>query len=104
MTDHTSAEPAVPSPAPRAPSRRGPLDAPERRRIIEEVVAELRPGFQANGGDCELVEVNASEVVVRLRGACSGCQFASATLQVLQGRLMTRLNQLVRVLVLPAGH
>jgi NifU-like protein len=72
-------------------------------QIIEEVVAELRPGFQRDGGDCQLVGVEADRVLVRMTGACVGCNLAGATLQGLQARLMARLNRLVRVIPVPAG-
>jgi NifU-like protein len=72
-------------------------------KVIEEVIAELRPGFQADGGDCQLVSVEPDRVLVRMTGACVGCQLAGATLQGLQGRLMARLNRLVRVIPIPAG-
>jgi len=82
---------------------RNPLDTPEKRQVIAEVLEALRPAFQADGGDCELVAVEADRVLVRMSGACSGCHLAGATLQGLQSRLMARLQQLVRVIPVPAG-
>jgi NifU-like protein len=80
------------------------LNAPASVRIIEEVIESLRPSFQADGGDCQLVEVLEDRVLVRMTGACVGCHLAGATMQGLQSRLMAKLNQLVRVIPVPAGH
>jgi Fe-S cluster biogenesis protein NfuA len=40
---------------------------------VEEVLKKVRPYLQRDGGDVELVDVDASGLVkVRLKGACSG--------------------------------
>jgi len=50
---------------------------------VEAIINEIRPYLQADGGDIELVEVEADGVVkVRLRGACSCCPGARMTLQM----------------------
>ena len=50
---------------------------------VEAVINEVRPYLQADGGDIELVSVDADGVVkVRLRGACSCCPGARMTLQM----------------------
>lgn len=81
-----------------------PLDTPEKVKQIEAILAELRPAFQADGGDCELVKVEPDRVLVRMTGACVGCQLAGATVQGVQARLMKELNQLVRVIPVPPGY
>lgn len=50
---------------------------------VEEVIQQLRPMLQADGGDIELVEVEEESgiVKVRLQGACSGCPHAAMTLK-----------------------
>jgi len=52
----------------------------------EEVQAALdlvRPQLQADGGDCELVDVTADGTVkVRLTGACGGCPMSQMTLKM----------------------
>ncbi|MCK4176252.1 NifU family protein [Aciditerrimonas ferrireducens] len=85
---------SVPVPAPRRaapggasarstgePTRDDELAA--RRAALEELIEAMRPAVQADGGDLELVDadVAAGVVEVRLRGACSTCAIASATLQ-----------------------
>jgi Fe-S cluster biogenesis protein NfuA len=51
---------------------------------VEEVIDEIRPALQSDGGDVELVEVDEDEgvVKVRLTGACRGCPMSQMTLQM----------------------
>lgn len=53
--------------------------------ILEKKVAEaletIRPAIQMDGGDLELVSVEDKVAVVRLSGACVGCQMANITLK-----------------------
>lgn len=42
---------------------------------------EVRPMLQADGGDIEFVAIDGKVVQVRLKGSCSGCAFATMTLQ-----------------------
>ncbi|MBF0295600.1 MAG: NifU family protein [Magnetococcales bacterium] len=52
------------------------------REQVEEVLKEIRPMLQADGGDVELVDVTPDNVVqVRLRGACGSCPGAMMTLK-----------------------
>jgi len=48
---------------------------------VEAALEQIRPVLVADGGDVELVEVKDGVVVVRLRGACSGCPMATMTLK-----------------------
>ena len=54
-------------------------------RPVEERVGEaldsLRPYIQQHGGDVELVRVEGTMVVVRLKGACAGCHMSLMTLK-----------------------
>ncbi len=59
----------------------------------EKVIAVLdsiRGALQADGGDVELVDVNETEgiVKVKLTGACGGCPMAQMTLQMGIERVM----------------
>jgi Fe-S cluster biogenesis protein NfuA len=48
---------------------------------VEEILEEVRPSLQADGGDVELVEVDKDGTVkVRLKGACAGCPMSQMTL------------------------
>jgi Fe-S cluster biogenesis protein NfuA len=51
------------------------------REKVEEILARLRPGLQADGGDVELVDVSDGTVTLRLTGACAGCPFSALTLK-----------------------
>ena len=48
---------------------------------VQEVLDEVRPRLQADGGDIELIEVkDDGEVIVALQGACRGCPMSQFTL------------------------
>ena len=48
---------------------------------VKEVLDEIRPTLQADGGDVELVAIDDGVVKVRLSGACGGCPMAQMTLK-----------------------
>lgn len=49
---------------------------------VKEVLEQIRPSLQADGGDLELVEITDDGVVkVRLTGACGTCPFSVMTLK-----------------------
>ena len=54
------------------------------REGVQEVIEQIRPMLQADGGDIELIDVDAEEkiVKVRLKGACGSCPMAQMTLQM----------------------
>jgi len=50
---------------------------------VQQVINEIRPNLQADGGDIDLIDVTAEGIVkVKLRGACSGCPGAAMTLKM----------------------
>lgn len=50
---------------------------------VEEVLGEIRPNLEADGGNVELVEVTEQGVVkVRLTGACGTCPMSTLTLKM----------------------
>lgn len=53
------------------------------RKQIENILNELRPSLQADGGDVELVDVDEKNgvVKVKLTGACHHCPMAAMTLE-----------------------
>lgn len=52
------------------------------RDRVQGVINLIRPAVQADGGDIELVDVNAAGVVqIRFHGACHGCPSSTMTLQ-----------------------
>ncbi|HLB11989.1 MAG TPA: NifU family protein [Dehalococcoidia bacterium] len=48
---------------------------------VEKALDSLRPFFQQDGGDVELLSVDQGVAVVRLTGACAACPFAEADIQ-----------------------
>jgi Fe-S cluster biogenesis protein NfuA len=49
---------------------------------VQKALEKIRPTLQADGGDVELVDVDADGVVrVRLQGACAGCPMSQMTLR-----------------------
>jgi Fe-S cluster biogenesis protein NfuA len=49
---------------------------------VSQVIEQLRPVIQADGGDLELLSVSTDGVVtLRLQGSCTGCGSAAATLR-----------------------
>ena len=56
---------------------------------VKEVLETIRPMLQRDGGDIELVEVTADNVVkVRLQGHCAGCPGAQMTLKAVVERII----------------
>src|SRR5262249_34543384 len=52
------------------------------RAEVENVIQQLRPTVQLDGGDLELVDVTEEGVVtIRLHGSCSGCNSSTTTLR-----------------------
>ena len=66
---------------------------------VAEIIKQLRPAVQGDGGDLELVEVDERGVVsVRLHGACIGCPSAAMTLKLgVEQTLKDRLPQIKEV-------
>jgi len=82
----------------KAAPKKGKLTAVQRILKIEQVIAEVRPQIQADRGDIELVDVEDKKIYVKLSGACSGCQMATATLGGVQQRIIEELGEFVQVL------
>ncbi|MGD1047366.1 MAG: NifU family protein [Candidatus Krumholzibacteriaceae bacterium] len=47
---------------------------------VEEILTQIRPSLQADGGDVELVDVVDGVVKLRLKGSCAGCPMSQMTL------------------------
>lgn len=50
------------------------------REKVEEILKQIRPSLQADGGDVELVDVVDGVVKLRLQGSCAGCPMSQMTL------------------------
>jgi Fe-S cluster biogenesis protein NfuA len=69
------------------------------RDRVQGVLNLIRPAIQADGGDVELVDVDAEGVVqIRFHGACHGCPSSSMTLQDgIQRNLREKVPEVTRV-------
>lgn len=70
----------------------------QKIKLVEDVIAEVRPTLIRDGGDCELVDVDGDKVLVRLKGACVNCQLASMTVGGVQKLLVERTGLPLRVI------
>ena len=54
-----------------------------KKEQVEEALKKVRPMLQRDGGDVELVSVDANgSVKVRLKGACGSCPMSTMTLKM----------------------
>ena len=68
------------------------------REQVENVINQIRPLLQADGGDIELVDVEDGVVKVRLQGACAGCPGAQMTLKMaVERKLKEQIPEVERV-------
>ncbi|MBN0987588.1 Fe-S cluster assembly protein NifU [Amphritea pacifica] len=88
---------AVPAKAPEAPVEAAPKTDIKRISTIMRVLEAVRPRLQADGGDCELMDIDGNTIYVNLTGACMGCQMASMTLGGIQQQLIEELGEFVRL-------
>jgi Fe-S cluster biogenesis protein NfuA len=64
---------------------------------IKEVIEQLRPNIQMDGGDVEFVRFDDGIVYVRFHGACIGCPAAIFTLKGgIEEALKEQLSDVVR--------
>ncbi|MCW1843700.1 Fe-S cluster assembly protein NifU [Prosthecomicrobium hirschii] len=86
--------PRGPAVSPLAPSRPAApkLTTLQKIKAIEAAIERLRPYLKADGGDCELVDVDGDTVQVKLSGACIGCQMASVTISGVREKLIETLG------------
>ncbi len=64
------------------PAERPKMTNLQRIQLISQTIEkDVAPTLRADGGNIELVDIDGTLVKVRLRGACSGCAGAKATLQ-----------------------
>ena len=63
------------------------------KKQVQQVINDIRPILQADGGDIELVSVDEKTgiVAVALQGRCGGCPHAQMTLQAVVERKIKEL-------------
>ncbi len=87
----------APAPTPAAAAAAPRYTTVQKIKLIEEALEEIRPYLKRDGGDCELVDVDGPNVIVKLTGACVGCQMASMTVNGVQEKIIAKLGIPVRV-------
>ena len=104
----SSPKPHQPKVSPLAPTAKATPPAKltmlQKIKLIEQAIEEIRPFLQADGGDCQLIDVEGDVVYVQLSGSCVGCQMASVTLTGVQEKLVEKLGFLVRVVPVKTTH
>jgi len=69
---------------------------------VEEVLDQVRPTLQADGGDIDLLDVTEDGIVkVQLTGACGSCPFSTMTLKHgVEARLKDMIPEVKEVLAI----
>ena len=69
------------------------------RQKIEDALNSIRPYLQADGGNVELLEITADNVVrVELHGACKTCSMSAMTMQAgIEETIKLAVPEIVRV-------
>ncbi|MFB6462829.1 NifU family protein [Bradyrhizobium tunisiense] len=70
----------------------------DREQVICAVLEEVRPNLKRDGGDCQLVAIDGTKIMVKLTGACVLCKLSAATLEGIQARLIEKLGEFVRLI------
>ena len=66
---------------------------------VQEVIDEIRPYLQNDGGDCEVVGFEGKKVKIKLQGACAGCPGATMTLKMgIEQRLKEKIPEFEEVI------
>lgn len=75
-----------------------PATEADREQVIRAVIEEIRPNLKRDGGDCQLVAIDGTKIMVKLTGACLLCKLSAATLESIQARLVEKLGEFVRLI------
>lgn len=77
--------------------KKTPATEVDREQVIRAVIEEIRPNLKRDGGDCQLVAIDGTKIMVKLTGACVLCKLSAATLEGIQARLIEKLGEFVRL-------
>jgi NifU-like protein len=69
----------------------------DKIELIETVIAEVRPGIVADGGDIQLVDIEDNIVFISLTGSCTGCGLSGLTLANVEHKISKALGEAVTV-------
>jgi len=59
---------------------------------VAELIEEIRPALQQDGGDVELIDVDGDRVLVSMRGMCASCPSSTLTIK---GAIESKLREFV---------
>ncbi len=63
-------------------------------KIREVLQKDIRPTLNADGGDCEFVDISGNEVLIRFTGHCKGCAYSNLTMiSVVEKKLKEKVSQ-----------
>ncbi len=72
----------------------------QRITVIQEILDnEVRPLLQKDGGDLELVDIDRTQVTIRMTGHCSGCRSAGLTSIWIQDKLQEIVDSDIKLVV-----
>jgi len=71
-----------------------------RMKLVSKVIdEEIAPMLRKDGGDIELVDVDNTDVYVKLRGACARCANAKATLKhIVEAKLRESVDEDIKII------
>ena len=77
------------------PAVSAPLTMLQKIDKIRQVIQQdIRPILLADGGDCELIDINGNDVYIKFIGHCKGCAFSNLTLvSVVEKKLKEKVSQ-----------
>ena len=88
-------KPMPPKAAAPAPSSK--MTMVKQIMLIQAAIEELRPTFQRDGGDVELLDVDGDTVSVQLSGSCVDCSMSAFTLHLVEEKLSEALGRPLKV-------
>jgi len=82
-----------------------PFSNEDLKEAVANVLDEVRPMLQMDGGDVTLIDVRKPVVFVQLQGGCVGCASAGATLKYgIEKALKEKIHPELVVMNVPHGY
>jgi Fe-S cluster biogenesis protein NfuA len=82
-----------------------PFENDELKEVVANVIEDIRPMLQMDGGDITLIDVDKPIVFVQLQGGCVGCSSAGATLKYgVEKALKEKIHPELTVMNVPHGY
>jgi Fe-S cluster biogenesis protein NfuA len=82
-----------------------PFSNEDLKEPVSNVLEELRPMLQMDGGDVTLIDIDIPTIFVQLQGGCVGCSSAGATLKYgIEKALKEKIHPDLVVMNVPHGY